>query len=173
MAAQGETSTDQDTIEFQGSQFTEWFYIGACVVIALGFWFGLSDDRSLLDAAIDIFVVIILLMGTVMLIQQYKPVKGPVVTLTPEGLRDRRVADAFIPWSAVQMIQPQRNIGSRSLMVTVDPGTHERLGLAAQSGKLPSELIQIRGDGLKVPFGTLRDACMGFAQRYGPNSLAG
>lgn len=171
MAKQGETSADKETMEFQGSQFTEWFYIGACVVIALGFWFGLSNDRSLLDAAIDIFVVILLLMGTVMLIWQYKPMNGPVVTLTPEGVRDTRVADAFIPWSAVQMIQPQRNIGSRSLILTVDPGTHEGMGLAAQSGKLPSELIQIRGDGLKVPFGTLRDACMDFAQRYGPNNL--
>ncbi len=164
---------DADIVEFEGSRVSQVVFIVLSILTTFGFWLVFRASEGIVDFAINGFVVLILGMGTYLMIDQYRPRSGPVVTLSPEGIRDVRVAPEVIPWSAVQMIQPQRNIGSRSLVLTVDAGTVERIG-----GKLEPpppgvsrppgpEMIQINGAGLKVKFSALSETCIEFAHRYG------
>lgn len=52
-----------------------------------------------------------------------------VLTLSPEGIRDIRVADAVIPWAAVRSLSTWSMQGQQVLVIGVDPATEKNLPL--------------------------------------------
>jgi hypothetical protein len=56
-------------------------------------------------------------------------VSGPVVTVTPEGIRDTRVAAEVIPWSAITGISTWQYRGQKIMVLAVDPATESGLTL--------------------------------------------
>jgi hypothetical protein len=53
--------------------------------------------------------------------------RGPVVTITREGIRDTRVAADFIPWRAVQDIRVFEVRKQRGLVLEIDPAVEAGL----------------------------------------------
>ena len=41
-------------------------------------------------------------------------IRGPVVTITPQGIRDTRIAAEFIPWTSVKQISTWNCVGRKS-----------------------------------------------------------
>jgi hypothetical protein len=55
--------------------------------------------------------------------------RGPVITISPEGIRDTRVAAAFIPWSAITRISTWEYRSQKAMVLAVTPDLEEKLGL--------------------------------------------
>jgi hypothetical protein len=55
--------------------------------------------------------------------------RGPMVTISPAGLRDVRVARETIPWSAVKSIATWQMQRQMVLVIAIDPAVEERLTL--------------------------------------------
>ena len=48
--------------------------------------------------------------------------RGPVVTISPDGIRDTRVAAEFIPWNAVTAISTWKFRGQEAMVLAVLAG---------------------------------------------------
>ena len=98
--------------------------------------------------------------------------RGPVATITREGIRDTRVASGLIPWRAVRDIRVLEFKRQRTL-VEVDPAVEAGLrftGIARWMRSLNRLLgadrptITISAQGLKVGFDQLLSLCLSHAQ---------
>lgn len=94
---------------------------------------------------------------------------GPVVTVSPQGLRDARVSAEPIPWSSIKSISTWQMQRQAVLVIKVDPATETRLPLtrvarwtrnAARS--LGADGLVISSQGLKVGYPTLYYTCLDF-----------
>jgi hypothetical protein len=54
---------------------------------------------------------------------------GPVVTITPQGIRDTRVAAEFIPWGAIRKIHTWQFSGQKMMVLAIDPAIERQLTL--------------------------------------------
>ncbi|MGD9536042.1 MAG: STM3941 family protein [Alphaproteobacteria bacterium] len=83
---------------------------------------------------IAVFVLIVIpsfWFGAVFLWGRFLARGKPVVTLSPKGLRDLRIAPEFVPWSAIQHLSIWGGGRSgRAMIVTVPPEVQERLGMS-------------------------------------------
>ena len=89
--------------------------------------------------------------------------RGPVVTISPRGIRDIRLAAEFLPWTAV------RNISSHAKMMvlTVDPAAVARLTLspAARTAHAAGpKTFYIRAADLDTDFDRLLMMCAIYAE---------
>jgi hypothetical protein len=88
--------------------------------------------------------------------------RGPMVTLSPAGLRDVRVAAEPIPWPAIKSISTWQMQRQMVLLVAIDPAEEARLTLTRVARwmrtahrKLGAEGLIISSHGLKVGYPTL------------------
>lgn len=88
--------------------------------------------------------------------------RGPVVTITPDGIRDIRVAPEFIPWSAVKRISTWESYGQKMMILAVDPALERRLTLGpiarwsrGANRALGADGLCITAQGLKIDYPTL------------------
>ncbi len=97
----------------------------------------------------------------------------PVITISPEGICDRRVAAALIPWSAVTRISTWSYNGrNRCLVLALKPGVEARLGLRRMvrwtrgaNRALGLDGLGISPAGLKVDYDTLLRLCQDYARQ--------
>jgi len=99
----------------------------------------------------------------------------PVITISPEGIRDTRVTSAPIPWSAVTRIStwPSRGPGwSRYIVFAIKPSVDAGLSLTpiarwnrAVNGALGADGLCITAAGLKIGFNTLLQICQDYARQ--------
>src|SRR5262245_40416768 len=87
---------------------------------------------------------------------------GPVVTITPEGIRDTRIAREFIPWSAIKRISTWEYRGQRVMVLAVDPEVERRLTLTAiarwsrgANRALGADGLCVTAQGLRIDYDTL------------------
>jgi hypothetical protein len=98
-------------------------------------------------------------------------VSGPVVTITPEGIRDTRVAAEVIPWSAITGISTWQYRGQKIMVLAVDPATESGLTLTrigrwsrGANRALGADGLCITAAGLSINCDTLLQTCMAHAQ---------
>jgi hypothetical protein len=103
-----------------------------------------------------------------------------VITISPEGICDRRVAAALIPWSAVTRISTWSYRGrNRCVVLALKPGVEARLGLTrvarwtrGANRALGADGLCIMPAGLKVDYDTLLKLCQDYAQQAHGDDLA-
>jgi hypothetical protein len=104
---------------------------------------------------------------------------GPVVTITPEGIRDTRVAREFIPWSAIKRISTWEHSGQKVMVLAVNPDVERRLTLTAiarwsrgANRALGADGLCITAQGLRTDYETLFATSLAHAQGAGgPGSV--
>jgi hypothetical protein len=94
-------------------------------------------------------------------------VRGAVITITPEGIRDTRVAAEFIPWNAVAGISTWQYRGQRILVLAVDPSVESRLTLTriarwtrGPNRALGADGLCVTATGLNISYDELRKTCL-------------
>ena len=98
-------------------------------------------------------------------------VSGPVVTITPGGIRDTRVAAEVIPWSAITGISTWQYRGQKIMVLAVDPATESRLTLTriarwsrGANRALGADGLCIATTGLSIKYDALFQACLAHVQ---------
>lgn len=98
---------------------------------------------------------------------------GPVITMSPLGIRDTRIAAETIPWSAVTNVSTLKYRYSRSVGVSVDAAVEARLTVplpfrytrtinrAFGYGEIP-----VSASGMKTDFQTLMASTMAYWQAW-------
>jgi hypothetical protein len=99
---------------------------------------------------------------------------GPVLSLTPEGILDTRVAAKRIPWTAIRDIKTWEYSGQRILVLDVDPEVEAnlrpslmtRLTRRANAG-LGADGLSITTQGLSMSYDDLVAATIAYLDAYG------
>lgn len=98
---------------------------------------------------------------------------GPIVTVSPAGLRDVRVAAEPIPWRAIKSISTWQMQRQMVLLVAIDPADEARLTLTRATRwmrsahrKLGADGLVISAHGLKVGYPTLFYTCRDFWEAW-------
>jgi hypothetical protein len=98
-------------------------------------------------------------------------VSGPVVTITPEGIRDTRVAAQVIPWSAITGISTWQYRGQKIMVLAVDPATESGLTLTriarwsrGANRALGADGLCITAAGLSIKYDALLQTCMAYVR---------
>jgi len=99
--------------------------------------------------------------------------RGAVVTLSPAGLRDVRVAAEPIPWRAIKSISTWQMQRQMVLLVAIDPADEARLTLTRLARwtrnahrKLGADGLIVSAHGLKVGYPTLFYTCRDFWEAW-------
>jgi hypothetical protein len=99
--------------------------------------------------------------------------RGPIVTVSPQGLRDVRIAPETIPWSAIKGISTWRTQRSMVLLVAIEPAAEERLTLTRTARwtrqshrRYGADGFCISPQGLKVSYPTLFYACRDYWEAW-------
>jgi hypothetical protein len=103
---------------------------------------------------------------------------GPVVTIAPQGIWDRRVAAEIIPWSAVKDIAVWKHRRQRYMVLMVDPAVEAGLHLTRMARwsrnanrALGADGLCVGSNDLKIGFEGLLSTSLAFA-RASPSSRA-
>lgn len=91
-----------------------------------------------------IFFGLCALMGVLQLLKS----KTPVVTISPQGFRDVRVASDTIPWDSIQNVSTFTTNGQRMLLVEVDPIVEANLNLSLVAKVTRGANAKLGADGL-------------------------
>lgn len=98
--------------------------------------------------------------------------RGAIITISPEGISDTRVAAALIPWHAVTRISTWQYRGQKCIVLTLEPGVEAGLGLGriarwtrGANRLLGADGLCIVASGLKVDHETLLQTCRDYARQ--------
>jgi hypothetical protein len=101
-------------------------------------------------------------LGTIMAFRSLLRARGPIVTITSQGIRDTRVAAELIPWAAVHDISTWEYRKQRLMVLAVDPEVEKRLTLTRMARwtrnanrALGADGLCITAQGLKTDYDTL------------------
>jgi hypothetical protein len=104
-------------------------------------------------------------------------VRGAVITIRPEGIRDTRVAAEFIPWNAIAGISTWQYRGQKVLVLAVDPAVESRLTLTriARWSRGPNRALGADGlcvtaAGLNISYDKLLKTCLAQLQSAGTST---
>jgi hypothetical protein len=124
--------------------------------LAFGWWDGPGGDDMLVgDAGVVVFALM-----TGWLIWMLPAERGPVVVVTPYGIRDLRIGNEFLLWDSIAEISAGERRGRKTIVLTPTPAlqrqlrTIRTLARCARDGR-----IVIRSEGLATDFDTLLRAC--------------
>jgi hypothetical protein len=99
--------------------------------------------------------------------------RGPMVTVSPEGLLDVRVSKEPIPWRAIKSISTRQMQRQVVLLVAVDPASEEKLTLTRvarwmrnANRSLGADGLVISPQGLKVGYPTLYYTCRDYWEAW-------
>ncbi|MBP0617276.1 STM3941 family protein [Jiella mangrovi] len=99
---------------------------------------------------------------------------GPVVVLSPEGLRDRRMSPAIIPWPAIRSVKTRSYGRSKLLILEIDRDFERRLSwsLIARISKWPNAMLGANGpwvasSDLRIAHDHLVEAIEAYWQAFG------
>lgn len=97
--------------------------------------------------------------------------RGPVVTIAPDGIRDRRLTSDLIPWGAIRGISTWEYRGQKAMVLAVDPSVEARLALTRMARwtrganrALGADGLCVTAQGLKIDYATLLATCMDYWQ---------
>jgi hypothetical protein len=87
--------------------------------------------------------------------------RTPLVTISPAGIRDTRIAAEMIPWSAITGISPWEFFGPKAMMLAMRPDVEDRLGLTrgrwfrGVNRALGADGLRVSAAGLKIDYDSL------------------
>ena len=91
--------------------------------LALGWWDGLGDyDTTVGYAGVVAFAVM-----TGRLIWMLPAERGPVVIVTPYGIRDLRIGNEFLLWDSIAEISAEEGRGHKVIVLTPTPALQRQL----------------------------------------------
>jgi hypothetical protein len=103
--------------------------------------------------------------------------RGPVVTISPEGIRDIRIQRAFIPWNAVRGVATWEYGRSKFLVLALDPAVQKSLPFSWLARLLRGlhrlfgpEGLYIVASGLSMDFELLVRIVRAYARQHGAPS---
>jgi hypothetical protein len=112
---------------------------------------------------------------TVVVVWRLFTSQGPVITISPEGIRDTRIASEVIPWSAVTAISTWQFKGQKAMVLGMKPGIEARLGLTrtarwtrSANRSLGADGLCVTASGVKIDYDTLLRTCVAYANAKQP-----
>ncbi|MDA9404931.1 STM3941 family protein [Bradyrhizobium sp. CCBAU 45389] len=128
--------------------------------LAFDWWDSLGDyDTTVGYAGVAVFGLI-----TGWLIWLLPGERGPVVIVTPFGIRDLRIGNEFLLWESIAEISTEERRGHRMIVLTPTPALQRQLccirgrSRAASRGAQDDRIV-ISTEGLATDFDTLLRAC--------------
>jgi hypothetical protein len=98
--------------------------------------------------------------------------RGPIVSISPIGIRDVRVTGAVVPWSAIQNISTWSAYNQPAIVLSVDPAYERALKLTALARitrplntAIGADGLCIASQGLKIGHGALLKTITTYWQR--------
>lgn len=124
--------------------------------LAFDWWDGLGDyDTTLGYAGVAVFGLV-----TSRLIWMLPAERGPVVVITPYGIRDLRIGNEFLLWESIAEISAKDCRGRKMIVLTPTPALQRQLcGIRNLARRAQNDRIVIRSEGLAIDFDTLLRAC--------------
>ena len=92
--------------------------------------FGLAPADALFARFLGLAGLVLFGLCTLVVAWQMLTQRGPVITLSPQGFRDTRIAAETIPWSAITNVSTLNYRYSRSVAVSVDPAVAARISFS-------------------------------------------
>jgi hypothetical protein len=124
--------------------------------LAFNWWDGLGEY----DVMAGFVGVVVFALITIRLIWMLPAERGPVVVITPYGIRDLRIGNEFLPWDSIAEISAEQRDGHDMVVLTPTPGLQRQLCSIRNLARLAqNNRIVIRSDGLATDFDTLLRAC--------------
>jgi len=124
----------------------------AICFVALGAFFVLSPEAfgrsKILILGIGWLCIIFFGFCAVMGVLQLLKLKAPVITVSPEGFRDVRIANDTIPWASIQGVSTYTTNGQKMLIVSVAPDVEKQLNLARMARISRGMNAKLGADGL-------------------------
>lgn len=100
-----------------------------------------------------------------------------VVTISPQGVRDTRVAAEVIPWRAVRRIFTWEFRNQKVMVVVVDPAVEQSMTLTRMArwtrkanAALGADGLCIAATGIKISHDTLFATATAYARQHGGNA---
>ncbi len=126
------------------------FMAAACLAIILA-----ASSTTLLTQArhslFELYIGLIFFgLCSIYIIWRLVTVRGSVVTLAPQGIRDTRIADEFIPWRSIADISTWEESGQRVMVLSVDPKVESNLSLTRMARWTRGPNHALGADGLCV-----------------------
>lgn len=156
------------TIEIGTSHLKMIGFLGlGAIMVAVSVAVATATMPSVLNEIVDrpIGIISTIFFGLCLLVMLWRLVamRGPIVTLSPTGIRDSRVASEFIPWSAIEQTSVWAHRRHKFLVLAVTPAVEARLTLTRAARWSRGANRSLGGDGLyisaielKTDFETLR-----------------
>ena len=98
--------------------------------------------------------------------------RGPVITISREGIRDTRIAAALIPWSAIRGISTWEYRGQKVMVLAMKPGIEDGLALTHTARRtrsanraLGADGLCVTASGLKIDYDTLLQTALDYARQ--------
>lgn len=86
--------------------------------------------------------------------------RGPVVIVTPYGVRDLRIGNEFLLWDSIADVSVEECRGHKVIVLTPTPALQRQLSCIRSLARgTPNDRIVIRSEGLATDFDTLLRAC--------------
>lgn len=166
----GTIEIDQSPLKMLGIAALSLVMVGASAFAA----FGLPEqDRGSLLAFIGIVGMLFFGLCGIAIAWRALAVRGPVLTLSPQGLHDVRVSRLPIPWSAIRTLHTWSFRGQKFLLVSVDPATEASIGLTrmarwtrSANQSVNADGLAVSAQGLKVSYDELLDRVRAYAGTY-------
>jgi hypothetical protein len=105
---------------------------------------------SVLYIAIGIFGIVFFGALTVFVLWRLLTLMGPVVTISPGGVRDTRVAADLVPWSAITGISTWSAYNQPAIILAVRPEVEKRLKLSLMTRMTRRANAYLNADGLAI-----------------------
>ncbi len=98
--------------------------------------------------------------------------RGPIVTVSPRGVRDTRVTGEIVPWSAIRNISTWSAYNQPAIVLAIDPAYERALKLTALArltrplnAAVGADGLCIASQGLKMGHETLLETITAYWQR--------
>jgi hypothetical protein len=162
------------TIEGSTEKLVSLTLVGVLLTAGAGaLAFGLVPEDALFARLLGLTGLVVFALCTLVAAWQLLSQSGPVITMSPQGIRDTRIAAETIPWSAVTNVSTLKYRYSRSVGLSIDATIEARLtfsrivrctrpiNLAFGEEELP-----ISASGMKTDFEMLMASTMAYWQAW-------
>ncbi len=123
----------------------------------------IAYQGSVLYIAIGIFGLVFFGALTLFVIWRLLTQFGAVVTISPGGVRDKRVAADTIPWSAITDISTWSAYNQPAIILAIRPEVEKRLKLSM----ITADGLAIASQGLSLGHDALLDTLLAYWHRAG------
>jgi hypothetical protein len=134
----------------------------------------IAYQGNIFYVAIGIFGIVFFGALTLFVLWRLLTQMGPVVTVSPGGVRDKRVAAETIPWSAITGISTWTAYSQPAIMLAVRPEVEKRLRLSLltrlarrANASLGADGLAIASQGLSIGHDALLDTITAYWHRAG------